>query len=103
MEYILTPRPISGESIAVHPDIEVEELDLNTRYNDFIITGLRTMWGVSLVEIQRQFGKRNLPTVKSRQPLYLKQGLLIQKGRNFTPFQGRDFYLRWYHERPLWV
>ena len=62
------------------PDIEVEELDLNTRYNDFIITGLRTMWGVSLVEIQRQFGKEKLAYCQKQAAPYLKQGLLIQKG-----------------------
>lgn len=42
------------------PEIEVEELDINTRYNDFIITGLRTMWGVNLTEIQGQFGNDKL-------------------------------------------
>ena len=62
------------------PDIELEELDLNTRYNDFIITGLRTMWGVSLVEIQRQFGKEKLAYCQKQAAPYLKQGLLIQKG-----------------------
>lgn len=61
------------------PDIEVEELDINTRYNDFIITGLRTMWGVSLTEIQRQYGNDKLIYCKKQASPYLKQGLLVQK------------------------
>ena len=61
------------------PNIEVEELDINTRYNDFIITGLRTMWGVSLTEIQRQYGNDKLIYCKKQASPYLKQGLLVQK------------------------
>lgn len=39
------------------PTTEVEQLDLYTRYNDFIITSLRTMWGLSLKEIKENFGE----------------------------------------------
>ncbi len=38
------------------PAIEVEVLDTNTRYNDFILTGMRTKWGVNLKELEDQFG-----------------------------------------------
>ena len=33
------------------PNVEREPLPLETRYNDFIITGLRTMWGIDLEEV----------------------------------------------------
>jgi len=36
---------------------ETELLDVRARYNDYIITRLRTMWGVSLNELRREFGK----------------------------------------------
>ena len=36
---------------------ETELLDVRARYNDYIITRLRTMWGVSLSELRREFGK----------------------------------------------
>lgn len=58
------------------PEIEVEELDLNTRYNDFIITGLRTLWGVKFDEIQQLFGKDKLSYCQKQATPYLKQGLL---------------------------
>ena len=35
---------------------ETEYLDERTRYNDFIITRMRTMWGVSLKELKKEFG-----------------------------------------------
>ena len=61
------------------PDIEIENLDINTRYNDFIITGLRTMWGIKFNEIQQQFGKDKLIYCQKQAAPYLKQGLLIEK------------------------
>jgi oxygen-independent coproporphyrinogen-3 oxidase len=36
---------------------ETEWLDERTRYNDFIITRLRTMWGVSLKDLRDEFGE----------------------------------------------
>lgn len=38
--------------------LEIEYLDENTRYNDFILTGMRTMWGVNLKELERLFGNQ---------------------------------------------
>lgn len=38
------------------PKIEREELGLYTRYNDYLVTSLRTRWGVSLEKLGTQFG-----------------------------------------------
>lgn len=35
---------------------EEEELTLDQRFNEYVLTALRTMWGVSQVEIEKQFG-----------------------------------------------
>ncbi|WP_158961687.1 radical SAM family heme chaperone HemW [Myroides fluvii] len=35
---------------------EVEKLSLSDRYNEYIMTGLRTIWGVDLVRIAQEFG-----------------------------------------------
>ena len=39
------------------PDYEVEELDLYTRYNDLVITSIRTCWGMSLSHLRTAFGE----------------------------------------------
>lgn len=39
-----------------NPHVEIEYLDQHTRYNDFIITSLRTMWGLSLKRVKKEFG-----------------------------------------------
>lgn len=41
-------------------DYEVEHLDGDTRYNELMMTGLRTSKGVSILDIERLFGKERL-------------------------------------------
>ena len=38
------------------PFVEREELDLHTRYNDYLVTTLRTRWGASLNHVDSAFG-----------------------------------------------
>lgn len=38
------------------PHIEVEESDIRTRYNDFILTGMRTIWGINRTKLKELFG-----------------------------------------------
>lgn len=61
------------------PDIEREELDVNTRYNDFIITGLRTMWGVCLTDIRRLFGEAKADYCLKMAAPHLKLGRLLRE------------------------
>lgn len=39
---------------------EVEELTKTDRYNEYIMTGLRTIWGVSLKRVEFEYGERYL-------------------------------------------
>lgn len=39
---------------------EVEELTKTDRYNEYIMTGLRTIWGVSLKRVELEYGERYL-------------------------------------------
>ncbi|MBQ8866136.1 MAG: radical SAM family heme chaperone HemW [Bacteroidaceae bacterium] len=41
---------------AGEPQVEREELDLNTRYNDYLVTAMRTRWGASLEMLKTGFG-----------------------------------------------
>lgn len=85
------------------PEIEVEELDISTRYNDFIITGLRTMWGVNLTEIQGKFGKDKLIYCQKQAAPYLKQGLLIEKDETLTLSRNGIFISDSIMSDLLWV
>lgn len=41
-------------------DVEFEILDIDKQYNDFILTGLRTKWGVDLKTLESRFGSKML-------------------------------------------
>lgn len=85
------------------PDIEIENLDINTRYNDFIITGLRTMWGIKFNEIQEQFGKDKSIYCQKQAAPYLKQGLLIEKDDTLTLSRNGIFISDSIMSDLLWV
>ena len=61
------------------PATERETLDLPSRYNDFIITGLRTMWGISLDKLRTEFGEALLAYCQKRARPYIQRGLLRQE------------------------
>lgn len=62
-----------------NPDYETEHLDLPTRYNEFVITSLRTMWGLSLHRLREQFGKKLYDYCLDSARPYLDCGKLMRR------------------------
>lgn len=58
---------------------EIEVLSKNDKYNEFIMTGLRTSWGVSLEHIRQEFGEEYLDNLTKHSQRYLDKQLLIYK------------------------
>jgi putative oxygen-independent coproporphyrinogen III oxidase len=57
--------------------IETEILTITDRYNEYIMTGLRTIWGVSLDRIEKDFGKFYLDYLNKEAKRFLEDDLLI--------------------------
>lgn len=57
-------------------DFEIEELDQATRYNDFVITAIRTCWGMSLDKLKTDFGTRLYDYCLRMARHYIEQGTL---------------------------
>ncbi len=72
---------LNGMSLG-KPDYEIEELDLYTRYNDFIITSIRTCRGMSLSHLHTEYGEELYRYCLRMAKSYLEQGLLEKKGDN---------------------
>lgn len=85
------------------PNVEREPLPLETRYNDFIITGLRTMWGIDLEEMERRFGKRLVDYCRQEAATYLRRGLLSLKGSVMTLSRAGVFVSDGIMSDLLWV
>ena len=55
---------------------EIEILTQQDRYNEYVMTGLRTIWGVSLERIEKEFGKDYLNYLLNQADKFLIDGLL---------------------------
>ena len=58
------------------PDYEIEELDLYTRYNDYVITSIRTCWGMSLPHLRANYGEELYQYCLRMAKPHLRQGVL---------------------------
>ena len=56
--------------------IERETLSVTDRYNEYIMTGLRTIWGISLSKIKNDFGENYLKYLQMQSEKFIKQELL---------------------------
>ena len=82
---------------------ENEILSATDRYNEYIMTGLRTIWGVSLDRVEKEFGVEYLNYLNKQTKKYLDDDLLFieidilkptKKGKFLTDGIASDlFYL----------
>ena len=82
---------------------ETETLSETDRYNEYVMTGLRTIWGVSLYKIEAEFGEKYLNYLIQNSQKYLDSAKLIvennvlrttRKGKFFCDGIASDlFYL----------
>jgi oxygen-independent coproporphyrinogen-3 oxidase len=57
--------------------IEIETLTKTDRYNEYVMTGLRTIWGVSLERIEQEFGKSYLDYLNQQAAKFIEDHLLF--------------------------
>ncbi|MFY7758835.1 MAG: coproporphyrinogen III oxidase, partial [Flavobacterium stagni] len=60
--------------------LEVETLSLTDRYNEYVMTGLRTIWGVDLGRLETEFGPRIKTYFLQQAASHLEQHLLYIDG-----------------------
>lgn len=63
---------------------EIEELNLTDRYNEYIMTGLRTIWGVDLTRVEREFGKTYHDYLVKLSASFLEEELIHKEGDILT-------------------
>ena len=80
--------------------IEREVLSLDDRYNEYVMTGLRTIYGVSIEKIKKDFGEEYVSHLKKEAQKFIDQGALvitsevshsseIQSQKLYTTHQGK--------------
>ncbi|MGZ0016142.1 radical SAM family heme chaperone HemW [Yeosuana sp. AK3] len=56
--------------------LEIETLSITDKYNEYVMTGLRTMWGVSIKKVELDFGKQYKNYLLEQANLHLKNDFL---------------------------
>ena len=64
---------------------EIEVLSKTDRYNEYIMTGLRTIWGVSLDRIEQEFGNEYLDYLQKQTQKFIKDELLFIENNVLKP------------------
>jgi oxygen-independent coproporphyrinogen-3 oxidase len=59
-----------------NPVFEREELDIKTRYNEYVMTSLRTMWGIDLEYIEKTFDKEGYDYIVNLAGKFKDYGLI---------------------------
>jgi oxygen-independent coproporphyrinogen-3 oxidase len=70
---------------------ETEILSITDRYNEYIMTGLRTIWGVSLDRIQTEFGQIYLDYLLKQADKFLNDDLLFVENNILKPTKKGKF------------
>jgi oxygen-independent coproporphyrinogen-3 oxidase len=61
---------------------EKEVLSINDRFNDYVITGLRTMWGIDLSYVEKEFGENYYQHLLKSSKKYLQSSQLDIKDKH---------------------
>ncbi len=69
---------------------EVEILSETDKFNEYVMTGLRTIWGVSLEKVEENFGISSKNYLLQQAEIYIKEQLLyIEKDNLLTTKKGK--------------
>ena len=71
---------------------EMEELTATEKYNEYIMTSLRTMWGCDVGKIEKEFGAESASRVSRLASRFIESGLMIEKeGIYYLTDEGKLF------------
>jgi len=71
--------------------IETEELTISDRYNEYVMTGLRTIWGVDVKRVQAEFGSKFSDYLLNEAAPFVQQGLLSFENNILTTTRAGKF------------
>lgn len=61
---------------------EKETLSLNNRYNEWVMTGLRTKWGINLIEGESKFGSTLMSYLRNQLKNYINNNQVIELNKS---------------------
>ncbi|MFY7730141.1 MAG: coproporphyrinogen III oxidase, partial [Flavobacterium sp.] len=71
--------------------LETEELTPTDRYNEYVMTGLRTIWGVDVKRVKDEFGTQYADYLLKEATPFVAQGLLSFENNTLTTTRAGKF------------
>ncbi|OIP02824.1 MAG: hypothetical protein AUJ98_00180 [Bacteroidetes bacterium CG2_30_33_31] len=84
------------------PAVENEVLTTENRHNEYIMLSLRTIWGMNIEKLQRDFGRKNSDIFKAKAVKFLSEGkmkivnncyILSKEGKKFADGIASEFFI----------
>jgi oxygen-independent coproporphyrinogen-3 oxidase len=82
---------------------EIENLSVSDRYNEYVMTGLRTIWGVSLERIKNEFGQSYLDYLSKQAQKFMDDELLFIENSILKPTKKGKFLIDGIASDLFWV
>lgn len=71
---------------------EIEELSESNKFNEYILTSLRTMWGIDILLIEKEFGQVRKDELLKQIQKFINDGMIISEGNNFVLTKEGKFF-----------
>ena len=68
--------------------LTIEQLSTKDKFNEYVMTGLRTVWGISLSKIEKEFGLDYKDHLLKEANVFIQQGLLEIISDNLLKFNS---------------
>lgn len=71
---------------------EIEELSESNKFNEYILTSLRTMWGIDILFVESEFGQLRKGELLKQIQKFINEGMVISSGNNFVLTKEGKFF-----------
>ena len=71
---------------------EIEELSESNKFNEYVLTSLRTMWGIDILLVEKEFGQVRKEELLKQSQKFIKEGMIISSGNNFVLTKEGKFF-----------
>ncbi len=71
---------------------EVEKLSEKNKFNEYILTSLRTIWGIDLSLVEKEFGQLRKEELLKQIQNFINEGMIMISGNNFVLTRDGKFF-----------
>ena len=71
---------------------EIEELSESNKFNEYILTSLRTMWGIDISLMEKEFSHLRKEELLGQIQNFIKEGMIMPAGNNFILTNEGKFF-----------